>query len=261
MTNANFSAAVDALEAARLGRTTIEPLKTTLMPDIDLQSAYQISFELCQRALARGEKLIGYKMGLTSKAKREQMGLECSIFSWLVASMQIGPGQAFKKSLCTQAKAEAEIVFRLGRDVEGALTRAQAAEVIDGVAVGIEFIDSRYRNFKYFSLPDVVADAASGAYFAVGDFANPKSIKSLGALKMKFSSHQEILAQADSSEISGHPLDSLVELSQLCAQHGRKLLKGHIVLAGSATPAIQVAELRDLTLDVDELPQLKLSVL
>jgi 2-oxo-3-hexenedioate decarboxylase len=95
----------------------------------------------------------------------------------------------------------------------------------------MEILDSRFTGFKYFSLPDVVADNASSFRFVLGERQKPRSV---GGLRMTMRVDGRVAQQADSNDISGNPIESLV---QLVSMLDRPLPAGSIVLAGAATSA------------------------
>jgi len=116
----------------------------------------------------------------------------------------------------------------------------------------MEILDSRFAGFKYFSLPDVVADNCSSWRFVIGDWTPPRE---LGGLAMRMSIDGFLAQQADSNAISGHPLESLV---QLVAMLPHPLPAGSIVLAGAATIAVALEPGMEITLEVKELGAVRL---
>jgi 2-oxo-3-hexenedioate decarboxylase len=223
------------LEEARLERKEIEPLLK--MQRFDLEDAYRIQRAGIGLRVRRGEAVAGYKMGLTSAAKRAQMNLDAPIYGVLTDAMRIEDGGRFLRSRAIHPKIEPEIAFVLGRDVCEPLTRDEALESIASVAAAMDILDSRYVGFKYFSLPDVVADNASSLRFVLSDDARVPGNLDLAHLKMRFFVDGELKYEAESSAISGDPVVSLVELSRMLHAHGQELPAGSLVLAGAATPA------------------------
>jgi ureidoacrylate peracid hydrolase len=119
--------------------------------------------------VAQGERVVGAKMGLTSRAKQATMGVDQPIAGFLTDAMRLPAGHdddLFART--AQPRIEPEIAFRLGTVVDRPLTMAAAAETTDGIAAAVEIIDSRYTGYV-FRLPDVVADNTSAAAFVIGD--------------------------------------------------------------------------------------------
>ena len=135
--------------------------------DLDLGTAYQIQAETLRRRQARGETVVGIKLGLTSRAKQKRMGIDVPLVAWLTDAMVLPAGEPVPQAALIHPRVEPEIVFVMGDRLQGpGVTAAQALSAVAQVFGGAEVIDSRYRNLR-FRLPDVVADNAStGAYVA-----------------------------------------------------------------------------------------------
>src|SRR5207248_4163279 len=116
-------------------------------------------------------------------------------------SLRVGDG--------VHPKIEPEIAFVTKRELSGRVSRADAFAALQGVAPALEVLDSRFIGFKYFSLPDVVADNCSSWRFALGPLQRPRDT---GGLRMRMSIDGRAAEETDSNAISGHPLESLVQL-------------------------------------------------
>ncbi len=206
-------------------------------PDLSLDDAYRVMHAGIRRREGRGEKVVGYKMGLTSKAKRDQMGLHSPIYGVLTDPMQVRDGR-FPLAGAIHPKIEPEIAFLMKVPLSGAVTAAEVLEATEAVAAAMEILDSRYVGFKYFSLPDVVADNASSSHLVVGPWRRDFRDLDLAALDMAMSVDGAVVERAPSSAISGDPLQSVVQLCALLAGHGLALPAGSVVLAGAATTAV-----------------------
>jgi len=152
--------AVHLDDARRHGRE-VERL-TLEAPDLDLSQAYRVMDAGIALRVGRGERVIGLKMGLTSEAKRRQMSLDAPIYGVLTDAMVVRGTFQLRGSL--HPKIEPEIAFRFARGLQGTPDRAGVLAACTGVGPALEILDSRYRDFKYFSLPDVVADNASSSH-------------------------------------------------------------------------------------------------
>ena len=159
------------LHQARATAQEIEPLTKTFH-DFDLSDAYKIQSEGIELRLKEGEKVIGYKMGFTSKAKMEQMGLHQPIFGVLTNKMQVKNKGPFPLKNRIHPKTEPEIYFITNRDLQGSITPDEALAACAQIGVALEILDSRFKGFKYFTLPDVVADNASSAFFVSSALAS-----------------------------------------------------------------------------------------
>jgi 2-oxo-3-hexenedioate decarboxylase len=207
--------------------------------------AYQIQEEGIRLREKEGEIVVAYKMGLTSEAKRQQMGLHEAIYGVLTHPMQLLVNQKYSLKNRIHPKAEPEIAFQVDRELDGrvnAIGADEAWEAVTQVAPAIEVLDSRYLGFKYFSLPDVIADNASSSDFLIGNpVARPNHWKELENWSLQFSTSGQESYHALATEISGSPIRSLTELVSLLAARGLSLPRGSWVLLGAATPAIALS--------------------
>lgn len=232
------------LDAALLARREIPPL-TQSHGAFELPLAYEVQRRGLALRTSRGERVVGYKMGLTSAAKRAQMSLDAPIYGVLTDAMQVRGELRVRDGV--HPKIEPEIAFLTKYELAGRVTREQAFEALKSVAPAMEILDSRFAGFKYFSLPDVVADNCSSWRFVLGDWTRPRDP---GGLSMRMSIDGCLAQEADSNAISGHPLESLV---QLVAMLPHPLPAGSIVLAGAATLAVALEPGMEISLVVKEL--------
>ncbi len=202
---------------------------------LDVDAAYAVQTALVKRRLDRGERLVGLKMGLTSKAKMAQVGVDEVIWGRLTDVMRVPDGGAVDVGDFIHPRVEPEVAFLLDRlpdpgEPVGSFTRAVRA-----VAPAIELIDSRYANFT-FSLPDVVADNTSAAAFVVGPWAPvPDGLDNLGVL---LEIDGRVAQVGSTAAILGDPRRALDEGLRLAGRHGVRLRKGWVFLAGAATAAV-----------------------
>jgi 2-oxo-3-hexenedioate decarboxylase len=236
MDSKDLEALAQRLHSARREASEVAPL-TTDTPALTLGDAYAIQEAGIRMRLGEGERLVCLKMGLTSEAKRKQMSLDSPVYGVLTDRMQIADVGKLPLKGSIHPKIEPEVAFKIARELRGNITLEQAADACSGVAPAMEILDSRYRGFKYFSLPDVVADNSSSFLFVVGATWHPLAGLAIDRLKMTMSVNGDPKQTAESSAISGHPLVSIVQLCQLLAQRDRALPAGSIVMAGAATVA------------------------
>ncbi|HOV03351.1 MAG TPA: fumarylacetoacetate hydrolase family protein [Hyphomicrobiales bacterium] len=223
----------ETVDEAAQSATAIAQL-TFADPDLSGTAAYAIQRASIARRLGRGERLVGMKMGLTSRAKMAQVGVDEMVWGRLTDKMRIEDGGAISRAKFIHPRAEPEIAFLMGRRLEGAVSPAEAMAAVEAVAAAIEVIDSRYENFK-FTFPDVVADNSSSSAFAVGPWASPYT--DVGNLGMVMEIDGRAKQIGSSAAILGHPARSLAAAARLLAEEGMALEEGWIVLAGGATAA------------------------
>ena len=236
------------LDQAAASATSIEQLSNT--NELSLEDAYQVQKLSIDERLSRGETLVGYKMGFTSKAKMLQMGVDDLIWGRLTDAMIIEDGGVIDLSKYVHPSAEPEIAFILKSSLSGIVTKAQAFAAVEAVAGAIEVIDSRYKNFK-FSLSDVIADNCSSTGFVIG--AWHKADSDISDLSMAIKVNDEVAASGSSSDILDHPINSLVEAARCIAQSGEELKAGQIILAGAATAAIALVPNQHISANIENL--------
>ncbi len=224
---------------------------------IDLEESYQIQKLSIDHRISRGEKLLGYKMGFTSKAKMEQMGVHDLIWGRLTSSMKIENGKDIDLTNFIHPRAEPEIAFSISEDIDRALELDELKDVVDFVAPAIEVIDSRYENFK-FTLEDVIADNCSSAAFVLGNW----QVKTtpIEDLKMSITCNGELKHQGSSKQILDNPWNSLKEATRLITNFGETIKAGQIVLAGAATPAIYLDKNQVVKISVEGFDDVNLKI-
>jgi 2-oxo-3-hexenedioate decarboxylase len=222
--------------------------------------AYAIQEKGLKHRLEKGEELIGYKMGLTSQAKREQMNLDAPLYGVLTDVMALQDGGVFSLEGSIHPKIEPEVAFLLNKDLKGAKTREEILEATDAVCACLEILDSRYEQFKYFSMEDVIADNSSSSHFVMGPWLEEFHHLDLKNLAMNFKCNNETFKAGNTRDISGDPVVSVQQLLDLLDQRGLGLKAGMIVLAGAATEALALKPEQEIALTVDGLPELSLTI-
>lgn len=254
-----LAATVD--EAARLGQAI--PQLSLAHPDLSIAHAYAIQRASIARRMARGERVVGMKMGLTSHAKMAQVGVHEPIFGHLTDAMFIKDQATLDLHGLIHPRIEPEIYFITSAALPADAHFDTISASVGAVGLALEIIDSRYENFK-FALPDVVADNASSCRFVLGapvPFAQAR--EALGALPMTMSLDDAPLQRGSSADLLDHPLHSLVALAHMLASTGHSLPAGSIVLAGAATaaePLRRAGGVKVVRLDAPPLPSVSLHI-
>jgi 2-oxo-3-hexenedioate decarboxylase len=223
-----------ACEAERRDRVKF----TDEWPELDLDAGYRIQDETLRRRLARGEVVTGVKLGLTSKAKQQRMGVDTPLVAWLTDAMVLKPGDPVPHAALIHPRVEPEIVFVMGERLEGpGVTAEQALAAVAAVAAGAEVIDSRYRDFK-FTAGDVVADnASSGAYVVSPDGIEPAGIDLVGE-SVRVEVDGELVYEGTGADVLGHPAEALALAVNELARRGHAVEAGWTVLTGGITDAV-----------------------
>ncbi len=222
--------------------------------------AYSIQEKQFQARELAGEKQVGWKMGLTSEAKRKQMNLDSPLYGFLTQQMQVSNGGSYSLKGKIHPKIEPEVAFWIKKDLEGVVTRELVLDACGAVCACLEILDSRYEQFKYFSMEDVIADNSSSSEFIVGPWCEDFQNLDLTNLKMKMSANGQLAQEGVSRDISGDPVQSVIQLCELLAQRKQILKAGSIVLAGAATVALELTPGLRIDLQVDHLQPVSVTV-
>lgn len=207
-------------------------------PELDLETGYRIQDLNLQARLARGETLVGVKLGLTSKAKQDRMGVHFPFVAWLTDAMLMGAGDPVPQARLIHPRIEPEIVLVLKDRLEGpGVSCPVAMAAVGSVWGGAEVIDSRYRDFR-FKAGDVAADNASSAAFVTGPLGLPPDALNLALEAALVEVDGQIVDSATGAAVQGHPGEALALAANELAKRGHALEPGWIVLTGGMTDAV-----------------------
>ncbi|ADE70599.1 MULTISPECIES: 2-keto-4-pentenoate hydratase [Priestia] len=211
---------------------------TERYPDLTIDDAYSLQKQLIERKVQDGVKRVGVKLGLTSKAKQEMMGVHEAIYGYLTSDMLGLEWEPIVFNQLIHPKAEPEIAFLMGEDLCGTnLTEEDVLKAVKYVAPALEIIDSRYLDFK-FTLPDVVADNCSSSRFIVGsNWIKPDQVN-LANIGMVMSKNGEVATVGAGAAVLGHPAKAVAWAVNKLGEHKEGLKKGDIVLTGAVSEAI-----------------------
>ncbi|MBL8268380.1 2-keto-4-pentenoate hydratase [Steroidobacter sp.] len=254
--SADITRLATLLDDAARHATAVAQISAT--ETLTLAQAYEIQKLSIDKRLARGERRVGMKMGFTSRAKMEQMGVSDLIWGRLTHAMLAEDGGSISKKRFVHPRCEPEVAFLLKKPLSGIVTPLQALNAVEAVAPALEIIDSRYQNFK-FSLTDVVADNSSSSALTIGPWNSPH--QALDNLGMMVTVNGRAQSFGSTAAILGDPLRSLVSAARLVAESGEVLEAGHIVMAGGATAAFELQVGMFVQLEVERLGRTSFSVL
>jgi len=205
--------------------------------ELGIDDAYQISLKLLAHRLADGERLIGKKIGATSRAVQDMLGVRQPDFGFLTDAMQVLDGESLAVAgRLIQPRAEAEIALILRRGLKGpGVTPAAVLEATDSIAACFEIVDSRIENWK-IGIVDTIADNASCGVFVLGEArADPRSLD-LAALEARVYKNGQFLSKGLGSAVQGSPLASVAWLANTLGAYGVSLDAGEVILSGSLVP-------------------------
>lgn len=235
-------------EAAQSGKP-IAPVRdqveqATVEGDV-LATAYAVQQAISQRRLDAGGRLVGRKIGLTSKAVQKQLGVDSPDFGALFADMAVADGEEIAWSRLLQPKAEAEIALVLERDLPH--ERHTVADLISATAYAlpaIEVVGSRIANWD-IRLADTVADNASSGLFVLGTRPVPLAKLDLADCGMVMERRGDQVSVGGGSACLGNPLTAAIWLADVLVRMGTPLVAGDVLMTG-ALGAMVVVEPGDV---------------
>lgn len=218
-----------AIEAFWAARTRGEWFPAAWEDRLSNDQAYEVLFGLMDRRLAAGERQIGWKVGLTSKAIQQQFNVHEPVFGCILESQR--SGHVFTPDALINPGFENELCLRLGRDLAGSITPNQARAAIDVVYPALEIIETRGDLTRQLAL--ALADNAQQKTVILGAPsplpAHPETVEARVII------NGAVAATGTGDAVLGNPLNSVVWLAAKLAEFGRFLKAGEIIMSGSFT--------------------------
>jgi 2-oxopent-4-enoate hydratase len=229
----------DELWEADRAAKPVPPL-TDRHADLAIEDAYAIQTINIERRTAAGERVIGRKVGLTSKPMQQLLGVDEPDFGVLTDEMLVEDGDLIQLSRLVQPRVEAELAFVMSRDLAGpGISAAVALDAIAGVLPAVEVVDSRVADWK-IKLVDTVADNASSGLFVIGGRMRPVADLDLRLLGVAISRNGELLDTGAGAAILGNPARCVAWLANTLGSLGEGLRAGDIVLPGAVHKMVPV---------------------
>ncbi|TXH57148.1 MAG: 2-oxopent-4-enoate hydratase [Burkholderiaceae bacterium] len=244
----------DELYRALRHRQVIEPLSKR-HPELTVDDAYRISLRFLSQREGDGERIIGKKIGVTSKAVQDMLGVFQPDFGFLTDKMLVNDGctVSLDDTKLIQPRAEGEIAFMLQRDLVGPnVTREQVLDATAWVAPCFEIVDSRIRDWK-IAIQDTVADNASCGVFVIGaQRTDPRSID-LAEAQMHMWRNAEPCGTGTGAAVQGHPAEAVAWLANTLGARGIAFRAGELILSGALSPLVPVAAGDRFTMQIEGL--------
>jgi len=243
--NGSRDSAALMLRTAERMRSPIEPLINTF-PDIDISDAYAIQrINIADRA-ARGARVCGHKIGLSSPVMQQMMGVDEPDFGHLLTDMVVDDSATVDISSLCHPRIEVEVAFIMGSALPGLdCTPQDVIAATDHVTAAIEVIDSRIANWK-IAIADTIADNASSGMFILGTQQGDPRVLNLADITVDlytgFGGNDVLVTRGNTDAVLGHPANAVAWLARTLARYGVNIEPGHIVLSGSCTRAVDVAK-------------------
>lgn len=249
--------AADLAEAER-SRVPMTPL-TDRYGDIDVVDAYEIQLINIRQRVAEGARVIGHKVGLSSKAMQDMMGVDEPDYGHLLDEMEVFENVPVKSSNFLYPRVEVEVGFILADDLPGAgCTEEDVLAATAAFAPAIELIDTRITNWQ-IKLCDTIADNASSAGWVLGEArVSPKDVD-ICNIDAVLTNHGKVVAEGRSDAVLGNPVTAVAWLARKVESFGVRLKAGDIVLPGSCTRAIDAPPGSDFVADFAGLGSVHLS--
>lgn len=244
----------DELFTALRARRTLAPL-TERHPAITIEDAYHISLRMLERREAEGERVIGKKIGVTSKAVQDMLGVFQPDFGFLTDRMACADGASVSlaRAGLIQPRAEGEVAFKLKHDLQGpGVTRADVLAATEWVAPCFEIVDSRIANWK-IRIQDTVADNASCGVFVIGTQHTDPATLDLAAVAMHMQKNGAPCGSGQGSAVQGHPAEAVAWLANTLGAFGIPFRAGEVILSGSLAPLVPAAAGDRFTMHIDGL--------
>lgn len=242
----------EKLRIAYEERTAIDPLRTEIGTE-DLDFAYAIQNVNTQFRLDRGARVVGKKIGLTNKAVQAQLGIDQPDFGMLFNDMEILNGSSISVKELMQPKAEAEIAFVLGEDLDGSgLTIVDLLASIDYALPAIEIVGSRIKDWN-IKITDTIADNASASHFVVGH--TPRTMDEFDVIKckMKMTKNGELISEGSGVDCLGSPLNAMLWLANKMIEMGSPLRAGELIFSGALGPMGNIVANDQIMIDIEGL--------
>ena len=226
---------------ATLTKKAIAPISEEIGVE-DIALAYEIQRINTSFRESNGARVVGKKIGLTSKAVQHQLGVDQPDFGVLFHDMEVLNGLSVSMQELMQPKVEAEIAFVLKHDLDQQnMTIADVIGAIDYALPAIEIVGSRVKDWK-IKITDTVADNASASHYVLGH--SPKRLTEVDVvgIQMKLSKNDEVVSEGTGASCLGSPLNATLWLAQKMVSVGTPLRAGELILSGAVGPMVSVAE-------------------
>lgn len=225
------------LAEAEKNRLGVAPL-TKLNPEITIDEAYQVQLHTIEGRVAAGEKIVGKKIGLTSLAMQQMLGVDQPDYGHLLDGMIIDNGGEISTNQVLQPKVEGEIAFILKKDLKGPnVTVIDVLAATDYVVPALEIVDSRVKDWK-IKLEDTVADNASSGLYVLGDKKLPIDGLDLAQMGMVLYKNGKMVNTGVGAAALGHPATCVAWLANKLADYGITLKAGEVILSGALSAAV-----------------------
>lgn len=238
-----IAAAVDRLAEAQRTRVPCAPVRDLIGTD-DLDAAYAVQQGLVRARIDGGVTVVGRKIGATSEAVQNQLGVDQPDFGYLLSDMDVSSDAPISMRTLVQPRVEAEVAFVLARDIdppdEADITIDLVRAAVDVALPALEIVDSRIADWA-ITFTDTVADNASSGLFVVGTEGLPLDRIEPRDVTMSLMINGEERSAGTGAACLGDPLEALRWLAVQAQRYGDPLRAGHLILSGALGPFVPFA--------------------
>ena len=246
------NAVVEKLDEAFEQHVSIAPL-TEQYPSLTVEEAYAVQMNRVEQALRSGEVISGKKIGLTSEAMQNLLGVDQPDYGHLFQSMEVQHGASVQLSQLFQPKVEGEIAFVLKEDLAGPnVTAEDVLQATDYVVAAIEIVDSRIKDWR-IKIEDTVADNASCGLYVLGTTKRKVNEIELQNIEMQLQIDGQVYNEGRGSDVLGDPALCVAWLANKLYEYGARLQAGEVVLSGALSAAAVAVEGNTYTAQFTEL--------
>lgn len=215
------------------------------LPDLTEAEAYEIA---ATNIRMRGQRTVGFKLGYTSAAMRQQMNIAHPNYGVLTQERIIGSGEVLLVlDGLVHPRVEPELTLRLGQDLHGTdCTPADVARAVDRVYPSLEVVDTRYQDYV-FKAVDNIADNSSSALCVLGPSHSLAEAPPLAECSVELQIDDRVLARGTGADAMGDPLHAIAWLVRTLADLGQQLMAGDLIMTGGLTRAFEVRAGQSIT--------------
>ncbi|MEH6953800.1 2-keto-4-pentenoate hydratase [Neobacillus drentensis] len=233
----------ELLLQAEAAKQSITPL-SDLYPELSVDEAYQVQLLAINEKVGSGERIVGKKIGLTSVAMQQLLGVDQPDYGHLLNSMEVSNSGIIHLDDLFQPKVEGEIAFVLRKDLKGpSVTIEDVLEATEYISPALEIVDSRITDWK-ITLADTIADNASSGLFVIGDERFSLTDLDLPSIEMNLFKNGVLINTGYGSDVLGHPAKCVAWLANKLSEYNVVLKAGEVILSGALSAAV-VAEKGD----------------
>ena len=224
----------EALLKARERVVPADPL-CSAFGDLPIDAAYEVQEMIVRKRLDKGESVIGWKVGATSRAVMDQLEIDEPILGCMTTQSDYSFSKEVEASNFCRLAVEGEIAFIMGKPLKGpGITKTDVIQSTEGIMGAVELVDCRLKNWEP-TLSEAVADNALHAGIILGDVMKPLSGFDLIHEGVIMYQNGHLLSSACGVEALGNPLNVVWWLANKLGELGKGLNEGDIVLTGSLT--------------------------